>query len=90
MLKTRGTTDEHGWTLIEEEIKAPEIKPEVRAALAVQSYQCPSVFIRGSSGFQHFVLFPEFQMPFLGLLFQIDVSDAPGYAYCRMSHFARI
>jgi hypothetical protein len=32
VLKTRGTTDEHGWTLIEEEIKAPEIKPEVRAA----------------------------------------------------------
>jgi hypothetical protein len=36
------------------------------ASLAVQSYQCPSMFIRGSSGPQHFISFPEFQMPFLG------------------------
>jgi hypothetical protein len=36
------------------------------AFLAVQSYQCPSVSIRGSSGFQRFNSFHKFQMPFLG------------------------
>ena len=48
MLRTRGTTDKHGWILIAEEIMVPEIKPQVRAALAETDFVgdtgCPFIF----------------------------------------------